>query len=171
MPALANARYNGANFLLLLLDNSGTAMTGFQPHPGTGKRATGQDAPVLDLKTICEALGARVEEADPFQLHETTETLLRLLEDDSGPRVLILKRECALIRGKRQKKLFQMKVDQTRCLGDRCGCNRLCTRVYQCPGLVWDASSGKAQIDEAICTGCGVCAEICPASAIGKEAA
>ena len=171
MPALANARYNGANFILLLLDNSGTAMTGFQPHPGTGKRATGQDAPVLDLKTICEALGARVEEADPFQLHETTETLLRLLEDDSGPRVLILKRECALIRGKRQKKLFQMKVDQTRCLGDRCGCNRLCTRVYQCPGLVWDASSGKAQIDEAICTGCGVCAEICPASAIGKEAA
>ena len=170
MPALANARYNGANFILLLLDNSGTAMTGFQPHPGTGKRATGQDAPVLDLKTICEALGARVEEADPFQLHETTETLLRLLEEDSGPRVLILKRECALIRGKRQKKLFQMKVDQTRCLGDRCGCNRLCTRVYQCPGLVWEPSSGKAQIDEAICTGCGVCAEICPASAIGKEA-
>ncbi len=73
MPALANARYNGANFILLLLDNSGTAMTGFQPHPGTGKRATGQEAPILDLKTICEALGARVEEADPFQLHETTE--------------------------------------------------------------------------------------------------
>ncbi len=84
---------------------------------------------------------------------------------------MILRRECALIRGKRQKKLFQMSIDQSRCLGDQCGCNRLCTRVYKCPGLVWDPLTGKAQIDEAICTGCGVCAEICPASAIGKEAA
>jgi indolepyruvate ferredoxin oxidoreductase, alpha subunit len=170
MPALANARYNGADFLLLLLDNSGTAMTGFQPHPGTGKTATGKEAPVLDLKSLCQALGAQVEEADPFQVQETTETLLRLLREGSGPRVLILRRECALIRGKRQKKLFQMAIDQTRCLGDQCGCNRLCTRVFKCPGLVWDPSTGKAQIDEAICTGCGVCAEICSASAIGKEA-
>jgi indolepyruvate ferredoxin oxidoreductase alpha subunit len=171
MPALANARYNGANFILLLLDNSGTAMTGFQPHPGTGKKASGETAPVLDLKAICQALGAEVEEADPFQLAETTETLLRLLQEGKGPRVLILRRECALIRGKQQKKLFQMAIDQTRCLGDQCGCNRLCTRVYKCPGLVWDPLTGKAKIDEAICTGCGVCAEICPASAIGKEAA
>ncbi|MFH0787891.1 MAG: thiamine pyrophosphate-dependent enzyme [Pseudomonadota bacterium] len=171
MPALANARYNGADFLLLLLDNSGTAMTGFQPHPGTGKTATGAEAPILDLKTICQALGAQVEEADPFQVQETTEILLRLLQEGKGPRVLILRRECALIRGKRQKKLFQMSIDQSRCLGDQCGCNRLCTRVYKCPGLVWDPLTGKAQIDEAICTGCGVCAEICPASAIGKEAA
>ncbi len=81
MPALANARYNGADFLLLLLDNSGTAMTGFQPHPGTGKTATGAEAPILDLKTICQALGAQVEEADPFQVQETTEILLRLLQE------------------------------------------------------------------------------------------
>ncbi len=60
MPALVNARYNGSHFVLLLLDNSATAMTGFQPHPGTGRTATGKDAPVLDLKTICEALGAKV---------------------------------------------------------------------------------------------------------------
>jgi indolepyruvate ferredoxin oxidoreductase alpha subunit len=171
MPALANARYNGADFLLLLLDNSGTAMTGFQPHPGTGKKASGDPAPVLDLKTICRALGAEVEEADPFQLTSTTEAILRLLQEGKGPRVLILRRECALIRGKQQKKLFQVTIDRERCLGDQCGCNRLCTRVYKCPGLIWDPMTGKAQIDEAICTGCGVCAEICPASAIGKEAA
>ncbi len=61
MPALVNAYYNGSNFLLLLLDNSATAMTGFQPHPGTGSTATGEAAPVVDLKAVCEGFGAHVE--------------------------------------------------------------------------------------------------------------
>jgi indolepyruvate ferredoxin oxidoreductase alpha subunit len=171
MPALVNARYNGANFVLLLLDNSATAMTGFQPHPGTGRTATGKEAPVLDLKGICESLGARVEVADPFDIAATTDAMLQLLQDREGVKVLILKRECALVRSKKQKKLFQVTVNQDRCLGETCGCNRLCTRVFKCPGLYWDRGTGKAGIDEAICTGCGVCAEICPASAIRKEVA
>jgi indolepyruvate ferredoxin oxidoreductase alpha subunit len=171
MPALVNARYNGANFVLLLLDNSATAMTGFQPHPGTGRTATGKEAPVLDLKGICESLGARVQVTDPFDISATTDAMLELLQDKQGVKVLILKRECALVRSKKQKKLYQMEVNQERCLGDTCGCNRLCTRVFKCPGLYWDTATGKAGIDEAICTGCGVCAEICPASAIRKEVA
>jgi indolepyruvate ferredoxin oxidoreductase alpha subunit len=171
MPALVNARYNGANFVLLLLDNSATAMTGFQPHPGTGRTATGKEAPVLDLKRICESLGARVEVADPFDISATTDAMLELLQDKQGVKVLILKRECALVRSKKQKKLYNVEVNQERCLGETCGCNRLCTRVFKCPGLYWDRATGKAGIDEAICTGCGVCAEICPASAIRKEVA
>jgi indolepyruvate ferredoxin oxidoreductase, alpha subunit len=171
MPALVNARYNGANFVLLLLDNSATAMTGFQPHPGTGRTATGKEAPVLDLKRICESLGARVEVADPFDISATTDAMLGLLQDKQGVKVLILKRECALVRSKKQKKLYNVEVNQERCLGETCGCNRLCTRVFKCPGLYWDRATGKAGIDEAICTGCGVCAEICPASAIRKEVA
>jgi indolepyruvate ferredoxin oxidoreductase alpha subunit len=43
--------------------------------------------------------------------------------------------------------------------------------VFQCPGLVWDSERQKAKIDEVICSGCGVCADICPASAIIREAA
>jgi indolepyruvate ferredoxin oxidoreductase alpha subunit len=199
MPALANAYYNGANFLLLLLDNSATAMTGFQPHPGTGSTATGGPAPVIDMKAICEALGAHVEVVDPFDLEASVEAILRLIRMESGVRpfrnlstanseprerlndaaghgdiisngvkVLILKRECALVSGKRQKKLFQVEVDKERCLGEACGCNRLCTRIFKCPGLMWDQARGRAQIDEAICNGCGVCAEICPVSAIRK---
>jgi indolepyruvate ferredoxin oxidoreductase alpha subunit len=171
MPALVNARYNGADFVLLLLDNSATAMTGFQPHPGTGRTATGKEAPVLDLKAICESLGAKVQVADPFDLAPTTEAMLNFLQDKQGVKVLILKRECALVRSKKQRKLYQVEVDQERCLGETCGCNRLCTRIFKCPGLYWDSATGKAGIDEAICTGCGVCAEICPASAIRKEVA
>ncbi|HEX9909929.1 MAG TPA: thiamine pyrophosphate-dependent enzyme, partial [Desulfatiglandales bacterium] len=171
MPALVNARYNGSNFVLLLLDNSATAMTGFQPHPGTGRTATGKEAPVLDLKVICESLGAKVEVTDPFDLAAATDAMLKFLQDKEGVKVLILRRECALVRSKKQKKLYQVEVNQERCLGETCGCNRLCTRVFKCPGLYWDRATGKAGIDEAICTGCGVCAEICPASAIRKEVA
>ena len=169
MPALTNASYNKSNLLLLLLDNSATAMTGFQPHPGTGKTASGHDAPILDLEVICKALGAQVEVGDPFDVEATTETILGLLQDVEGVKVLILRRECALVRGRTQKKLFNMEVAQDLCLGETCGCNRLCTRVFKCPGLIWDTIAGRARIDEAICTGCGVCAEICPSSAIRKE--
>jgi len=171
MPALVNAYYNGSNFLLLLLDNSATAMTGFQPHPGTGSTATGEAAPVVDLKAVCEGFGARVEGVDPFDVSATVETILRLLQDEKGVKVLILKRECALVSAKKQKSLYKVEVDQERCLGEGCGCNRLCTRIFKCPGLMWDSTTEKARIDEAICTGCGVCAEICPASAIRKEVA
>jgi indolepyruvate ferredoxin oxidoreductase alpha subunit len=199
MPALANAYYNGANFLLLLLDNSATAMTGFQPHPGTGSTAAGGAAPVIDMKAVCEALGAHVEVVDPFDLDAAVEAILRLIRVErevhavrnsnrcdskpgeiidhaagkgeivpNGVKVLILRRECALVSGKRQKKVFQVEVDQERCLGEACGCNRLCTRIFKCPGLMWNQVKGRVQIDEAICNGCGVCAEICPASAIRK---
>jgi indolepyruvate ferredoxin oxidoreductase alpha subunit len=157
--------------LLLLLDNNATAMTGFQPHPGTGSTANGNEAPIIDLKAICKGFGAHVEVVDPFDMAATVETILRLLQDERGLNVLILKRECALVSGKRQKRLYQVAVEQERCLGETCGCNRLCTRVFKCPGLMWDHASKKARIDEAICTGCGVCVEICPASAIRKEAA
>ncbi len=93
-----------------------------------------------------------------------------MIREERGVKVLILKRECALVSGRKQKRFFKIEIDQERCLGERCGCNRLCTRIFKCPGLIWDQARGKAQIDEAICNGCGVCAGICPAIAIRKEA-
>lgn len=169
MPALANAHYNKANFLLLLLDNSATAMTGFQPHPGTGRTADGNPAPILAPEAICEALGARVEIGDPFDTQGTTSTILRLIGASEGVKVLILRQPCALIRSKMKKKIFTMAIEPDRCIGDACGCQRLCTRIFKCPGLVWDRATGKTMIDEAICSGCGVCADVCPEFAIVKE--
>jgi len=86
-------------------------------------------------------------------------------------RVLISRRKCALVQARQEKAAYRMRVDSERCLGESCGCNRLCTRVFQCPGLAWDSASGVARIDEVVCSGCGVCADICPASAIIREAA
>jgi indolepyruvate ferredoxin oxidoreductase alpha subunit len=169
IPALINARYNRSNFLMLILDNSATAMTGFQPHPGTGRTAMGPEAPVVDIEALCKSLGARVQVKNPFEVQDATDAIYEFLQDQEGIRVLILKQECALVRAKRQKALYEVRVDQERCIGQACGCNRRCTRIFKCPGLAWDPATGKARIDEAICTGCGVCVDICPQSAILKE--
>jgi len=144
-------------------------MTGFQPHPGTGRTAMNDETQAVDMEALCKALGVRVQVKNPFDVQDTTETLYDLLQDREGIKVLILRQECALVRVKKQKALYKIQLDQERCLGQACGCNRRCTRIFKCPGLAWDPATGKARIDEAICTGCGVCADICPQSAISKE--
>ena len=172
IPALINGVYNQANFIFLILDNSVTAMTGFQPHPGVGKGATGEQAPVVDMEALCRSLGAKVEVCDPFDLKNTTETLVRLMADEEpGAKVVIMRRVCELVRARREKAPYKVHVDTGKCVGDDCGCKRLCIRLFGCPGLMWDKEAGKAKIDEAICTGCGLCSDICPQGAIIKEAA
>jgi indolepyruvate ferredoxin oxidoreductase alpha subunit len=146
-------------------------MTGFQPHAGTGASAGGEPAPKVDLEALCGSLGVRVEVTDPFDLQDTTRKLLDLMQDDRGVRVLISRRKCALVRAREEKAAYKVWVDSEKCRGESCGCARLCTRVFQCPGLVWDSESQTAKIDEVICSGCGVCADICPASAIMREVA
>ena len=170
IPALISGIYNRANYTLLVLDNSATAMTGFQPHPGTGATAMGEPVPAIDIAAVCRALGVRVEVADPFDLKDTTEKLLDLIQDEGGVRVLVSRRQCALVRARREKPAYRMRVDAARCIGESCGCARICTRVFQCPGLIWDAADGVAKIDEVICAGCGVCADVCPGGAIIREA-
>ena len=171
MPALVNAVHHNSNITLVVLDNSGTAMTGFQPHPGLAINAMGDEVPDIDIARVCEAVGARVEIRDPFDLEETRKTVNRLIEDEEGVKVLILKQECALSPDRKHKKNYNMRVDETLCLGENCGCNRLCTRIFRCPGLVWDKEKKKARIDEVICVGCGVCSYICPVAAIKTEEA
>ena len=169
LPALINAVHHQSDITLVILDNSGTAMTGFQPHPGLPVDVKGDQAPEIDIVSVCEAIGARVEVCDPFDLQHTQQTLFELLEDKRGVKVLVLKQICALSPEKKAKKMYEVEIDETICLGENCGCNRLCTRVFKCPGLIWDHQKAVSIIDEVICAGCGVCATICPAGAISKK--
>ena len=170
MPPLVNAVHNNADIIMVILDNSGTAMTGFQPHPGLPMDAYREEAPAVDIAAVCEAIGAKVRISDPFKVEETRNILLETLEE-TGPRVLILRQICALSPERKGKKLYDVKVNQDVCLGESCGCNRLCTRIFRCPGLVWNKEKKKAEIDEVICAGCGVCASICPSGAIERKEA
>jgi indolepyruvate ferredoxin oxidoreductase alpha subunit len=170
MPALVNAVHHQSDITVVVLDNSGTAMTGFQPHPGLAVDAAGDEAPPIDILNICQAIGAKTRVCDPFDLEQTQQALFDLLEE-KGVKVLLLRQICALSPEKKAKKKYEMSVDKTVCLGENCGCNRLCTRTFRCPGLVWDNENKVAIIDEVICAGCGVCSSICPSGAIEKKEA
>lgn len=168
LPGLVNARFNQSDILMVILDNSATAMTGFQPHPGTGHTALGVKTEIVDIGEVCRALGLKVVTGDPYAMEETAQTLYALMQE-SGPRVLILKRKCALVQGREGGFPFAMEVDPSTCLGESCGCGRFCTRIFRCPGLIWDRETSRARIDGVICVGCGICADICPQGAIVRK--
>ena len=168
IPALINAQHNRADITFVVLDNAGTAMTGFQPHPGLTTSAMGEAVPAVDIAQICAAIGAKVAISDPFDLDGTSKLLNSFMEQSGSLNVLILRQICALSPEKKGKKKFEMRVDEALCLGEDCGCNRLCTRIFRCPAFTWDRIKKKAVVDEVICAGCGVCYSICPQKAIMK---
>jgi indolepyruvate ferredoxin oxidoreductase alpha subunit len=171
IPPLLNAVHSEADVVLVIVDNSGTAMTGFQPHPGTDRDAAGEARPAISIEKLCEGLGVPVTVVDPYDLETTKKVFLDVLNKKGRTRVIISRRECALIRANMQRgPIAKMRIDADKCFGDTCGCNRYCTRVFKCPGIMWDKESKKARIDEAVCTGCGVCVSVCPQSAIVGEA-
>jgi indolepyruvate ferredoxin oxidoreductase, alpha subunit len=171
IPALINARHNKADITFIVMDNAGTAMTGFQPHPGLDMSAVGEPLPSIEIAAICRAIGAKVAICDPFDLEETSKMLTSFMAERGTMKVLIMKQPCALSPEKKGKKQYQMKVNEEICLGETCGCNRLCTRIFRCPALTWDRAKKKAVIDEVICAGCGVCYSICPQKAIVRTEA
>ncbi|NLI13721.1 MAG: indolepyruvate ferredoxin oxidoreductase subunit alpha [Peptococcaceae bacterium] len=168
IPGLINGHYSGSDFLCIVLDNGVTAMTGHQPHPGTGITVQGAPVNKILIEDIVRGFGVTCEIADPFENNQVAEKICKMLRSP-GVKVLILRQECALVAGRRQQKKKRVFVDQSICRGDTCGCGRFCTSVWGCPGNIWDLSAGKAAIDEAVCAGCGVCATLCPAGAIVVE--
>ncbi|MBT7890550.1 MAG: 4Fe-4S binding protein [Deltaproteobacteria bacterium] len=166
IPALVNAVHNKSDLILVIVDNSGTAMTGFQPHPGLNRDTFGDPAPQVDIPSLCETIGAKVEICDPFDVEKTRQTLLGMMAENKGVRVVVMRQSCALSPEKKAGRMYEMAVDEALCKGDSCGCAKLCTRVFKCPGLNWDEENQVTRIDEVICTGCGVCASICPVGAL-----
>jgi indolepyruvate ferredoxin oxidoreductase alpha subunit len=167
IPGLINARFNNSNLLMVILDNGGTAMTGFQPHPSSGYDALGRTAPVIEIEEVCKAIGVEVKVRDPFEVDQAIEDLYDMLQED-GAKVMVFRRRCHLVESKEKgrKRVF---VEPEKCIGDDCGCARFCSRVFNCPGIIWDQEAQKAKIDEVVCTGCGVCATLCPREAIIVE--
>lgn len=161
IQGLLNAVYNGADMTLVILDNRITAMTGHQPNPNTGKTAMGEASVPISLEAICRACGASfVETIDPYDLTATLEAL-KAAKARAGTKVIIARQACVITARRAGVRRAHFRVDPETCTA--CGA---CLR-FGCPALGKDAE-GKANINE-LCSGCGVCAEICPAGAIVKE--
>jgi len=160
MTGLLNAAYNKARITVTILDNSTTAMTGHQPHPGTGMTATGEATTQVSIVALAKALGAGlVETVDPYHLDETQESFQRA-KDYPGLSVIMAKQPC-VIKARRsgvRPKLFMVGED---CIG----CKKCID--FGCPAIEFE--NDKARINT-LCTGCGVCAAICPSSAIREVA-
>jgi indolepyruvate ferredoxin oxidoreductase alpha subunit len=163
LPALLNAAYNGAEILVIILDNRTTAMTGHQPHPGVGITATGEETFALDFVALAKALGASyVAKVRPNDFEAT----LRVLEEalsKRGLRVVIAEEPCALLGKKLGLWKTPPRVVEERCEGYLCRACRACLRIG-CPAVGWE--QGRARIIEELCTGCGLCIAVCPNEAI-----
>ena len=167
IPPLINAVYNKANVTMVVLDNSATAMTGFQPHPGTGRTAVGEEAVALKPEDVARACGVKfVEVIDPFDLKAATETAEKAMRFE-GPAFLVFRRPCAMIelRDKRKagEKIVPYRVDQDKC-NPKCDA---CIKLLGCPAII--KQGDKVVIDASMCTGCSVCAQVCPYNAIVQE--
>ncbi len=159
MTGLVNVAYNASNSTVIILDNSITGMTGHQQNPTTGYNIKGDPAAKVNLEALVKALGIdRVRVVDPYDLKET-ETAIKEELAVNEPSVIISRRPCALL--KYVKHNAPLCVDS-----EKCKSCKACLKVG-CPAI--SMKDGKAVIDATQCTGCGLCEQLCPFSAIGGK--
>jgi indolepyruvate ferredoxin oxidoreductase alpha subunit len=166
VPALMNAVFQQARFILVILDNATTAMTGHQPTPETGLTASGEKGQPIFMADLVKACGVGfLKECDPYDLAE----LISILKEADqycrsplgGVAVIIARHPCLL-----DKKASQSQTAYIMAVTEDCvGC-RHCLDDFECPGLTLDEADARAAIDPTRCTGCGVCTQVCPEGAI-----
>jgi indolepyruvate ferredoxin oxidoreductase alpha subunit len=163
LSALASAVHNKHSFVLTVLDNRTTAMTGHQPNPSMLTDAVGDPAPAISIEAVARAMGvAFVRVINPYRVEEATSAYKEAAQAD-GIAVIVSKQVCSLLldRAKRAKGVWQtFQVDADACTGCL-----TCVKEAACPAIF--VADGKAVIDQELCDGCGVCSQICPAHAIG----
>ncbi|MBP0961563.1 MAG: indolepyruvate ferredoxin oxidoreductase subunit alpha [Oscillospiraceae bacterium] len=155
MTGVVNAVYNEADMILCVLDNSTTAMTGHQPHPGTGKNMMGDIIEKVDIIKILEGIGLKkIITVDPLDL-EASVAAVKECADTPGVKAIIFKSPCIAL----------FRPTKRAVISDKCIQCKKCIREIGCPAIVIE--DGKVAIDKSLCTGCGLCGQICPVNAIG----
>lgn len=159
MTGVVNAIYNETDIVLIVLDNSTTAMTGHQPHPGTGKTMMGNISEKVNIAKVLSAMGVNyIKTADPLDLDAAKEAVLGAVEA-GGVSAVIFQSPCIAVVPPQPA----YRVDEDKCIG----CKR-CINELGCPAIVFDGANKKAAIEKGLCYGCSICAQVCPVSAIGK---
>ena len=175
---LLDMAYNKSNAVIVICDNRTTAMTGMQEHPATGFTLQGEKTLGVDLVALAGTLGIEsVRVVDPYDLKTVRNVLKEELAKD-GPSVVISRRACILFKREKSAPSKPLRVDADKCTGCR-----LCLGLG-CPPIAWKSmdrppvegekkpkrkTDGVAVIDRSLCTGCGLCRQLCKSAAILEE--
>jgi indolepyruvate ferredoxin oxidoreductase alpha subunit len=161
ITGLINAVHNNHKFTLVILDNGTTAMTGHQPHPGVDTEPLGVQRSQVIVEDVVRGCGVKdVHVVKPLNTKKTMEAMQASLEYD-GISVIVSKEFCPLFAkaiGKARKaKPFQ--INQAKCKQ-----HRDCINLLGCPAMYLEKD--RVMINRNLCTGCSVCAQVCPENAI-----
>jgi indolepyruvate ferredoxin oxidoreductase alpha subunit len=165
IPPLLNTVFNRANVTVVILDNSTTAMTGFQPHPGVGVRAGGTPSPVVSIENIVRACGVEcVRTVNAYDIADVASNLWDAV-NHKGPAVVIAQGLCRML----MLKDIRLKGADISCAGvdeEICIDCRLCVDRFGCPAMY--VSEDRVAIDANLCNGCLVCTQelVCKKGAI-----
>jgi len=164
IPALLNAAHNRTNLTVIILDNHYASMTGMQPNVGSGNPTYAENKQVIVIEDMVRAAGIEhVKRVNPYQTGNLVERLKASMSS-SELAVIIADAECALSKKRRQKGRAFLKIKPDKCPGlDRC--EHSCIEVLGCPAI-GRVEDGKAFIEPALCTACGLCHHVCAQGAI-----
>ncbi|MDR0862149.1 MAG: indolepyruvate ferredoxin oxidoreductase subunit alpha [Oscillospiraceae bacterium] len=167
MTGVVNAVYNKHDMVLVVLDNRITAMTGGQTHPGIGKTLMNEPVPPLNIPAILTAFGITPRVVNPLD-HKAAVAAVNEAAAESGVRAIVFEYPCVNV----AKPTGCASVDADKCIA--CG---KCVRELGCPALSIDNGQltidnqdekRRVTIDKSLCTGCGLCAQMCPTGAIAE---
>jgi indolepyruvate ferredoxin oxidoreductase, alpha subunit len=168
ITSLLNMAYNKSDALIIILDNSTTAMTGMQEHPGTGYTLMGKEAKKVNLNVLISALGIQnIKVIDPLDQKATRSAIKEELAKD-GPSVIIAQRPCVLFKRANTKAKPALKIDPDKCEGCKACLGLNCPPISWKKGITKEGSKRKgiSFIDETLCNGCGLCEQVCKFGAI-----
>lgn len=165
LTGIANAVYNGHDVTFAILDNATTAMTGSQPHPGTGVTLMGEKRRPIVIEEVLHGLGVQhIGFANPHSV-EMSVAAARAAIDYDGPAAIIFRAPCIQLK----KPAEPVRISVELCTG----CKKCITSIG-CPGIGFDegrrgpksGERGQAFVDASLCDGCGLCTQLCPFGAI-----
>lgn len=178
MTSLLNMAYNKSDAVVVICDNSTTAMTGMQEHPATGFTLQGQPTNKLDFVALSKVFGIEnVQVVNPFDLKQVRKVMKEELAN-AGPSVVIAESPCVLFRRANPAIGKPFRVDPEKCNGCKLCLGLSCSPISWRPFAKMEAGTyqkktktqeGIATIESVYCTGCTLCQQLCKAGAIVEE--
>lgn len=157
LTGVVNAVYNKSDMILIVLDNATTAMTGRQPHPGTGDTMMGEVSEAVSIGAVLRGIGLSfVEQADPLDQRAAVDAVKRAM-DAHGVRAVIFQSPCVANKPPAPRRAIDAQL---------CNGCKTCIKQLGCPAISVDGEA--VRIEPSLCSGCSLCEQVCPKNAIAE---